>query len=283
MSASKRRALAPLLEADLSRVEAVFTDVDGTLTTKGKLSSAVLRAIEWLNAHHVKVVLVSGRPAGWGEAWVRQWPVAGAIMENGALHFAWRGEKSGEAEGSGLLKQKLVKSYAQPEQQRLDDRRKLHQHVQAALAHVPGARLSSDSIYTEVDLAIDYAEDVQLGPEAAGKLEAFLTKRGVSAVRSSVHVNCWLGTFDKLSAVRRFVKVEWKKTVASAERRYAYVGDSFNDAPMFGAFPLSIGVANVRDVLEQLEHRPRYVTRAREGKGFGEVADAIMRAQRRVA
>ena len=264
----KARDLAPLLEADLSRVEAVFTDVDGTLTTKGKLTSATLRAIEWLNAHHVKVVLVSGRPAGWGEAWVRQWPVAGAIMENGALHFAWRGAR-------------LVKAYAQPAKQRARDRRKLQAHVQAALAHVPGARLSSDSLYTEVDLAIDYAEDAQLGPRAATALEAFLGKRGVSAVRSSVHVNCWLGRFDKLSAVRRYAKLEWKKTVRPNERRFAYVGDSFNDAPMFGAFPLSIGVANVRDVLDQLAAKPRFVTRAREAKGFGEVADAIMRARRK--
>ena len=266
----KNHALAPLVDADLSRVEAVFTDVDGTLTTRGKLSSATLRAIEWLNAHRVKVVLVSGRPAGWGEAWVRQWPVAGAIMENGALHFAWRGER-------------LVKAYAQPAQRRKSDRKKLHAHVQAALKHVPGARLSTDSIYTEVDLAIDYAEDVQLGHGAADALETFLNERGVTAVRSSVHVNCWLGRFDKLSAVKRFAKLEWKQPVQRQERRFVYVGDSFNDAPMFGAFPLSIGVANVRVVLEQLDAKPRFVTRGREGKGFGEVADAIVRARRRTS
>ena len=264
----KKDVLAPLLDADLSRVEAVFTDVDGTLTTRGRLTSATLRAIEWLNAHRVKVVLVSGRPAGWGEAWVRQWPVAGAIMENGALHFAWRG-------------QKLAKAYAQPEARRVRDRLALQAHVKAALAHVPGARLSTDSRYTEVDLAIDYAEDADLGPEAATALEAFLGKRGVTAVRSSVHVNCWLGRFDKLSAVKRFAQLEWKQPVQRQERRFAYVGDSFNDAPMFGAFPLSIGVANVRDVLEQLDAKPRFVTRGREGKGFGEVADAIVRARRR--
>jgi len=270
MSRKTARELAPLNEADLSRVEAVFTDVDGTLTTRGKLTSATLRAIEWLNAHHVKVVLVSGRPAGWGEAWVRQWPVAGAIMENGAMHFAWRGPK-------------LAKCYAQPPAVRARDRKALHAHVRAAIDQVPGARLSGDSIYTEVDLAIDYAEDVQLGPGAADALESFLAKRGVTAVRSSVHVNCWLGRFDKLSAVRRYAKLEWKQTVRPDERRFAYVGDSFNDAPMFGAFPLSIGVANVRDVLDQIESKPRFVTRAREGKGFGEVADAVMRAQRRTS
>jgi len=260
--------LRPVHEADLSRVEAVFTDVDGTLTTRGKLTSSTLRAIEWLGAHHVPVVLVSGRPAGWGEAWARQWPVAGAIMENGGLHFAWR-------------RGHLVKVYAQPEPERVTTRKALHRHVAAAMKQVKGARLSGDSPYTEVDLAIDYAEDVQLGSDAADRLEAFLAKRGVTAVRSSVHVNAWIGDFDKRSAVERFVKLEWKKTVRKADARYVYVGDSFNDAPMFDAFSLSVGVANVRDVMDRLQHPPKFITRAREGKGFGEVADAVVRARRK--
>lgn len=267
MAQGRSGELAWLNDADLSQVQAVFTDVDGTLTTGGKLTADVLKALELLQVHQVKVVLVSGRPAGWGEAWVRQWPVAGAIMENGGLHFAWRGRR-------------LTKSYAQPRWRREKNRRALHAHVRAALERVPGARLSSDSLFTEVDLAIDYAEDVELGPGAADTLEAFLKRRGVSAVRSSVHVNCWLGRFDKLSAVRKFLRQEWKQTLSSDERRFAYIGDSFNDAPMFGAFPLSIGVANVRDVLGELEAKPRFVTRAREGAGFREVAQAIVRCRR---
>lgn len=263
---SNTHDMLPLAKADLTSVEAIFTDVDGTLTTDGKISSVTLLALEKLQAHQVKVVLVSGRPAGWGEAWVRQWPVAGAIMENGGLHFAWRGSR-------------LAKAYAQPEKQRSLTRRALTSHVKAAMKRVPGARLSSDSLYTEVDLAIDIAEDVNLGPQAADTLESYLHGRGVSAVRSSVHVNCWIGRFDKLSAVRKFAKQEWKQTVQADEARFLYVGDSFNDAPMFGAFPLSIGVANVRDVLHQIEAKPKYVTAAREGRGFGEVAAAVLRAR----
>lgn len=260
--------LLPLHEADLSKVEAVFTDVDGTLTTKGRLAASTLRALEWLAVHRVPVVLVSGRPSGWGEAWARQWPVAGVIVENGALHFAWRDGK-------------LHKSYAQPAGVRERNRRQLLAHVTAALAAVKGARLSMDCAATEVDLAIDYAEDASLGAAGAEALEAFLGARGVTAVRSSVHVNCWLGRFDKLTAVRRFVKQEWGASLGAGDRRYVYVGDSFNDAPLFAAFPLSVGVANVKDVLERLDAPPRYVTRAREGKGFGEVADAVIRGRRR--
>ncbi len=261
--------LRPLREAELSNVEAVFTDVDGTLTTNGKLTSATLRAIEWLAAVHVPVVLVSGRPSAWGEAWMRQWPVAGAIMENGGLHYAWRDGK-------------LEKRFDQPEAARAQHRKRLVTLVDAAMKQVPGARLSSDSMGTEVDLAIDYNEDVSLGSAAADALEKYLRARGVTAVRSSVHVNCWLGDFDKLKAVKRFARLEWKKTIARDDERYVYVGDSFNDAPMFRAMPLSVGVANVKDVLDTITSLPKFVTRAREGKGFGEVADAIVRARKKL-
>ncbi len=260
--------MRPLREADLSKVEAVFTDVDGTLTTKGKLTSATLRAIEWLNAVRVPVVLVSGRPSAWGEAWMRQWPVAGAIMENGALHYVWRGGK-------------LEKNFDQDDAVRAVHRKRLLTLVEAAMKEVPGAKLSMDSAGTEVDVAIDYNEDVALGAQAADALEAYLRKRGVTAVRSSVHVNCWLGEFDKLKAVKRFARAEWKKTVAKDDARYVYVGDSFNDAPMFRGFHLSVGVANVKDVLDTLTDLPKFVTRAREGKGFGEVADAVVRARKK--
>ncbi len=259
--------LRPLVEADLSKVRAVFTDVDGTLTTQGRLHSTTLKAIEWLAAHDVPVVLVSGRPAGWGECWARQWPVAGAIVENGGLYFAWRGSR-------------LVKVYAERPRQRATNRAKLGALVDQAIAAVPGARRSADSIFTEVDLAIDYAEDVRLGSGAAQALEDFLRARRVKAVRSSVHVNCWLGAFDKRSMAETFLKTEWKHELEPNDRRWVYVGDSFNDAPMFEAFALSIGVANVKDVLDQLDAPPAYLTRAREGRGFTEVTDAITRALR---
>ncbi|MDP3235166.1 MAG: HAD-IIB family hydrolase [Myxococcales bacterium] len=257
--------MLPLTQADLSKVRAVFTDVDGTLTSKGLLKSSTLRAIEWLTAHRVDVVLVSGRPSGWGECWARQLPVAGVIVENGGLAYVRR-------------RGQLHKVYAEGPQLRRSNRAALTRHVQAALKAVPGARLSMDSVATEVDLAIDYAEESTLGSRGADRLEAFLHRRGVTAVRSSVHVNCWLGRFDKRTAVESFLRREWKTTLQKNERRFVYVGDSFNDQPLFRAFPLSIGVANVKDV--ELEHPPKFVTRAAEGKGFGEVADAIARVRR---
>lgn len=256
-----------LKEADLRHVEAIFTDVDGTLTSDDRIQSETLAAIEGLRLAGIKVVLVSGRPAGWGECWARQWPVDGVIVENGGLHFA--------RDANGAFR----KVYAQPDEERLPARKRLEQEVRSALAQVPGARLSTDSAYTEVDLAIDYNEEVKLGVDAAIELERILRKRGVQAVRSSVHVNCWVGAFDKLSAVERFVQLEWAETMRANDARFVYVGDSFNDAPMFKAFSLSVGVANVESVLEHIDAPPKFVTEAAEGDGFRELANAVLSAR----
>jgi HAD superfamily hydrolase (TIGR01484 family) len=259
--------LRPLREADLSRVDAVFTDVDGTLTTAGRLRASTLAAMERLDRAGVPVVLVTGRPAGFAEAWARTLPVAGVIAENGGV--------SVRLDGRGALR----KEYARPPAARARDRRRLARVVQSALRAVPGARMSTDSRYTEVDLAIDINEEVRLGPAAAARLEAFFARHGVNAVRSSVHVNAWIGPFDKAWMVRRFIRSVWKRRLGKDDRRYVYLGDSLNDAPLFAAFALSVGVANVRAVLGLLAHRPRFVTRAPEGAGFEELARAVLRTR----
>ncbi|TQF15007.1 HAD-IIB family hydrolase [Myxococcus llanfairpwllgwyngyllgogerychwyrndrobwllllantysiliogogogochensis] len=263
MAAASKAVPRPLREADLSRVEGVFTDVDGTLTTGHRLRADTVRALERLSASGLRVVLVSGRPAGWGEAWARQLPVDGVIVENGGLFFL-RGKRG------------LRKVYLEAPAERVANRRRLEKEVGRVLKQVPGARLSVDSAYTEVDLAVDYNEEARLGEAGASRIEALLRARGVTAVRSSVHVNCWLGRFDKLSATRRFARVAWGERLEPRDGRYVYVGDSFNDAPMFQAFELGVGVANVRAVLDRIDAPPAFITRAAEGKGFEELARALL-------
>jgi HAD superfamily hydrolase (TIGR01484 family) len=260
------RLLRPVSAADLRFVDTVLTDVDGTLTSGGLLEAVTLSALEILRAVGVRVILVSGRPSGWGECWMRQWPVDGAIVENGGLYWVRSGER-------------LSRVYAEAPTARSANRKALRRHVEAALKRVPGARLSTDSAWTEVDMAIDYAEESGLGPDAADALEHELRRRGVTAVRSSVPVNCWLGRFDKLSTAKRFLEREAKMRPSELQKRVVYVGDSFNDAPMFEGFTLSFGVANVLDVWESLDAVPKFVTSSREGAGFRELAAAIVVAR----
>jgi hypothetical protein len=57
-----------------------------------------------------------------------------------------------------------------------------------------------------------------------------------------------------------------------------FVGDSENDAPMFGFFDKSVGVANVRRFEGRLASPPKYVTREASGAGFVELARHLLDA-----
>ena len=39
-----------------------------------------------------------------------------------------------------------------------------------------------------------------------------------------------------------------------------------------------MGVANVREYVDKLEHKPAYVTQKSEGEGFCELADYVLKA-----
>ena len=60
---------------DLTNIRLVATDMDGTLTTDGKFTAALLQALEDLTAHGIKVLIVTGRSAGWGK-WIGELPAS---------------------------------------------------------------------------------------------------------------------------------------------------------------------------------------------------------------
>jgi hydroxymethylpyrimidine pyrophosphatase-like HAD family hydrolase len=142
------------------------------------------------------------------------------------------------------------------------------------MSKVPGARLSSDSKYREVDLAIDWNEEASLSKEDAEEVVQRIRKAGFSASRSSVHVNFGPPHFDKLSACVTVVRHVLGGDGNDLEP-YVYVGDALNDAPMFGGFPKSIGVANVRAWWDELAFKPAYLTERPEGAGLREVIDQV--------
>jgi hypothetical protein len=49
---------------------------------------------------------------------------------------------------------------------------------------------------------------------------------------------------------------------------------------MFDYFPNAVGVANVRDLAADMDHLPRWITTARSGAGFVELAEALLAARR---
>ena len=247
-------------------VRAVFTDLDGTLTTQGRVRASTLACLERLVEAGIPVVVVTGRSAGCGDTLARTWPVRAVVAENGGLALVAPDRPGG----------RVRRFYALPMARLPALRRRMLRDAEAVAREVPGARLSTDSAYTEVDLAFDWNEEVHLGEEAACRLEGALRARGYRAVRSSVHVNFWPPGFDKLTTCQRVVR-----RVLHGDPRdlspYLYVGDALNDEPMFAGFPRSVGVANVRAVWSELRAHPAHVTRRAEGLGFEEVARAVLK------
>ncbi|MBS1216534.1 MAG: phosphoglycolate phosphatase [Proteobacteria bacterium] len=260
------RPLASVPAAALARVRGVFADIDDTLTTDGKLTAAAYAAMEALRASGLVVVPITGRPAGWCDHIARMWPVDGVVGENGAFWFA-----------HDDAKRKLVKRFLDDDATRATNRARLVAVRDRILAEVPGTALASDQLYREADLAIDFCEDVPRLPDAAiDRVVAIMGEAGMTAKISSIHVNGWFGRYDKLGMTRTLMQERFGIDLDARRSEFMFVGDSPNDAPMFRYFPLSVGVANVRQFGARLEHPPAYVTEGTSGAGFVELAGRLL-------
>ena len=105
-------------------------------------------------------------------------------------------------------------------------------------------------------------------------------RHGAHAKVSSIHVNGWFGDYDKLTTSRLMMSELFGVDLEARRDRYVFSGDSPNDAPMFGFFPNAVGVANVRDFAADMDHLPRWITTARSGAGFVELAQGADRGAR---
>lgn len=239
-------------------------DIDETLTTEGRLTAEAYAALERLKSAGKIVVPVTGRPAGWCDHIARMWPVDGVVGENGAF---WFRHDHG----------KLLKKYHDAEEIRVRNRKRLAAIGARILKEVPGCALASDQAYRETDLAIDYCEDVPALPLAAAqRIAGLMRAQGLSAKVSSIHVNGWFGTYDKLAMCKRLFAEAFDCTAAQLQTDFAFAGDSPNDAPMFAFFEHSVGVANVARFEGALEAEPKYVTRGAAGAGFAELAAYLL-------
>ena len=239
-------------------VKALFTDLDGTLTSDGRVEAATYAALHKLTENGIPVVLVTGRPAGWGQAIASLWPVAAVVTENGGVSFI---------DGR--------KEYGVPPASLPDWKRRMRTAATEAMDEVPGARMSGDSKYREVDSAIDWNEESKLPLEDANKLVELLRARGFTATRSSVHVNFGPPKFDKLSACKHIVEKVFGGQ-ADDLRDYVFIGDALNDAPMFAGFEKAVGVANVRKWWDDLESKPKFVCENAEGAGARELIEHLL-------
>lgn len=254
----------------LAAVRGVLTDIDDTVSTEGTLSAAAYGALEALKKAGLLVVPVTGRPAGWCDHIARFWPVDAVVGENGAF-WMWHDHRQ----------KRLRTRFIQSDAERAEGRRRLERVRADVLAEVPGAGIASDQPYRVADLAVDFREDVPaLPPSDIQRIVEIFERHGAHAKVSSIHVNGWFGDYDKLTTSRAMMQELFGVDLTAERARYVFAGDSPNDAPMFGWFPNAVGVANVADFADRLQHRPRWITAGRSGEGFVELAEALLAARR---
>lgn len=252
--------MAPSITELTGPVKALFTDLDGTLTTSRRVELETFQALGKLAKAGVPVIVVTGRPAGWAHAIMSLTEAEAAIAENGGVIFTRE-------------RGRVQRRYSVPEDKLKGMRRQMEAAVRQIMADIPSARMSVDSAYREVDLAIDWNEDNTLTMNQAQEIVDRLEGMGFSVSRSSVHINFGPKGFDKLSACKVLVKELYGEDSLD---EYVYVGDSLNDQEAFGGFARSVGVANTEDVWDDLEDKPKYVCEGEEGEGLRQVVEHLL-------
>lgn len=258
--------LQDLPDTTLSGITGLFLDIDDTLTTEGKLPADAYAALEALQASGLRVIPITGRPAGWCDHIARMWPVDAVVGENGAFYF-WHDEQQ----------RKLRQRFLADEATRAGNAARLKDIAAAILEAVPGCALASDQFCRIADIAIDFCEDVPALPrDAVERIAALMRDAGMTAKISSIHVNGWFGDYDKLGMARLLMRERYGVDLDVERERYVFIGDSPNDEPMFAYFPHAVGVANVAEFTGRMRHAPAYVTDARCGAGFVELAGRLL-------
>lgn len=254
--------MRPLAELGGAPCRGVFSDIDDTLTHEAVVTLEAYEAIHRARAAGLRIVLVTGRPAGWAEVLASLWPVDAAIAENGGIAFLRRGRR-------------LERMYFEATDP-AEDARRLAAVSDDVLRTFPFARRSDDSTLRITDLAFDIGENQQLPRDQIDAITARLRELGARTLVSSVHAHGFFHGADKAKMSARVANLLWGETEASVAANYAFVGDSPNDQAAFAFFDRSIGVANVQRYVDVLRPPPRYVTPSPYGSGFAEAIDALL-------
>ncbi len=252
----------------LNAIQYLLTDIDDTLTTDGKLLPEVLQALWDLKRAGIQVIPVTGACAGWCDQIARLWPVDAVIGENGA--FVMFQSTNGH----------FNVEYWLDDHNRLANQTYLKLICKSAFEHFPQLKFAKDQHYRLCDVAIDYNQEVNDFPLALmPSVIDFFAQQGITAKYSSIHINLWVGQYNKLNMAKRYLSQYKGLTETDIETKVAFVGDAPNDEPMFEFFDKSFGVANIEPHLAVLKAKPNQILTQPAGLGFVELSRRLIHAK----
>ncbi|MBN3925686.1 HAD family hydrolase [Nostoc sp. NMS4] len=251
--------LSEIASTRLSNIRLIATDMDGTLTRRGKFTVGLLQALEDLAASGIKVLIITGRSSGWVSGLSSLMPVQCAIAENGGLFFPPDNQKP------------LVLT---PIPDLAEHRQHLATTFKQLQTKFPQIQESTDNRFRITDWTFDVAD---LNLDELKTLENLCQEMGWGFTYSNVQCHIKPQGQDKAVGLLQVLREYFPEY---SPEQIVTVGDSPNDESLFQQdyFPLSVGVANVLEYANQLQHLPAYVTKFSEGEGFCELSSYILKS-----
>ena len=267
-SASRMQPVSAIPREALRRIDFLLFDVDETFTTHGLLRPETYASLFTLRDAGIMAIPVTGRPSGWGNVMLSTWPIKACVTENGGV-ISWK-DAAGTARLKVIHEAHRGNGYIE----------KLRALGSAIAARHPQIRVSADQPYRLTDLAIDYAEQsVDVSEKTVAEIVAWMRAEGYQTAVSSIHIHAYKPTNEKADGVYPLMQAAFAMSADHVHSRAAFIGDSPNDASLFAAIPMSVGVANVRTSLGKIATPPAYVCTHECGAGFVEFATALIAAR----
>ncbi|MEM9154670.1 MAG: HAD family hydrolase [Cyanobacteria bacterium P01_F01_bin.33] len=256
--------LQPLSSSDLAwlhGIRLIATDMDGTLTQQERFTPALLATLNDLERVGIRVLIVTGRSAGWVSGLSAYLPVAGAIAENGGLYCF---------------------SNTVDVPQPLTDIADISQHRKALAStfervksRFPHIQTAADNQFRVTDWTF---ENQAFSAPELDEMRLLCERDGWGFTYSAVQCHVKPAEQNKARGVMQAIAAYFS---GIAPTELLTVGDSPNDESLFELkrFPYSIGVANLLHYQTELSHLPTRITSAREGAGFCELAEWLLRSR----
>jgi len=262
------RPLADLSADEAQRLKGLVFDLDDTVLDHGALTEAAYSALFRLRETGLRLVACTGRPAGWAEVLVRQWPIDAAVAENGAVALVKQSRVNGASQIETLFPTNTTAART--------ERERLLRFAEALVTRFPEAALADDNAARWTDVTIDIGEHRKVGTETILAMRTQAAANGVFTFVSSVHLHLASYSGDKASGTLRLLEARFGESREAACSENAFVGDSGNDASAFSAFQTTFGVANVMQYLSSLPDPPKFTMENRMGGGFAELAARLV-------
>jgi HAD superfamily hydrolase (TIGR01484 family) len=250
------QALTHLPQAEARGLRGVLFDLDDTLLDHGKLTEAAYSALFRLRESGLELYVVTGRPLAWVRLVGRLFPVDGGVGENGGVMVGPGGR---------------AVDHVTPEE-RAQRTTRLGELVREIRREFPDLEPPDDASERLSDYTFDIGETRTVESAVVEQVTAFARARGATVHVSSVHLHVGYDAVDKASGAVRMLRALTGVDATAALARYAFVGDSENDAACFGAFRTTVGVANLRG---RPTLAPRFLTEAPRGRGVAELARVL--------